>query len=635
MQSPLAVQRMTLLPWLEALECSQLFAKLASEGCNTVEDLLELEQTELEQLALEANLTPRRSQNLTRAYHELIESAAKPVADVADVSACAPETVEQGSEFLLEIWAHIAPLISFATGSSVVATRPATIELRDGDRVTVQLVLPSRTFAAELATDTFVYRGKDTCVQFVVQCLLRAPVGQCLCQAKLSVNREAVGTLCFPLTVVEGIPISLGYVASQPAPVILKTDLEHFKAEILHEVRHGFEHQSAERAAATERMVTELRQVQGGLADIARDQQRLGVSLESVQDLLRQQTAQLHSISQRTDAIFRALKTVAEGTSRVPRLVTLTALESPSWNGAWYENSLSNLVKKAQASTGVKKFYRMQFLCEKTLQPVATHPGYQLELTSARLQHFLRQAGPILGATCSLLKLVSAVGEPLCKIAGWTAGPEALSSVMHEWQDLRDLPCGETTVGQLLQCKHPTMASEDTVDDAPMAAVCHFANRAIQDAEALAQWAGVPLEMADNTDSSDETVRAAASASMAERARCSAEQIQEWVEQACKIPQSLPTRSRLEQQLFVRDSVWDPKPGDVVGGLRLTVMGDGTMLWLCEEAVAELDASASSVHDGGELVETLSSVERDIASLRRELGSTAQAIAPLSRVARD
>ena len=60
----------------------------------------------------------------------------------------------------------------------------------------------------------------------------------------------------------------------------------------------------------------------------------------------------------------------------------------------------------------------------------------------------------VLGATCSLLKLVSAVGEPLCKIAGWTAGPEALSSVMHEWQDLRDLPCGETTVGQLLQCKH-------------------------------------------------------------------------------------------------------------------------------------------------------------------------------------
>ena len=58
---------------------------------------------------------------------------------------------------------------------------------------------------------------------------------------------------------------------------------------------------------------------------------------------------QLQAIAQRADATFRTVKAVAEGTSRVPCLVTVAAVDSPSWNGAWYENFGSNLLKKAQA----------------------------------------------------------------------------------------------------------------------------------------------------------------------------------------------------------------------------------------------------------------------------------------------
>ena len=134
--------------------------------------------------------------------------------------------------------------------------------------------------------------------------------------------------------------------------------------------------------------------------------------------------------------------------------------------------------------------------------------------------------------------------------------------------------------------------------------------------------------------------RAATAASEAERVRCSEEQIQEWVEQACKIPHSLPSRSRLEQRLFVKDTKWDPSPGDVVGGLRLTVMRDGSMLWLCDEAISgefsddrvTEGGGGSKVaveRDGGELVETLSSVLRQNVALRAELGSAALSIPSL------
>eukprot|EP01048_Picozoa_sp_COSAG05_P017266 COSAG05_NODE_2329_length_3229_cov_14.334185_2_plen_363_part_00 len=60
---------------------------------------------------------------------------------------------------------------------------------------------------------------------------------------------------------------------------------------------------------------------------------------------------------------FETLRSMAQGDAEVPRLMTITALDSAVWKGAWYENTESNIASWLKSKAGISCSFRLHFLC--------------------------------------------------------------------------------------------------------------------------------------------------------------------------------------------------------------------------------------------------------------------------------
>ena len=103
---------------------------------------------------------------------------------------------------------------------------------------------------------------------------------------------------------------------------------------------------------------------------------------------------------------------------------------------------------KTKNAIGTHQFFQLRFLCEKTLLPVDGHDGYELKMSSEGLRKFLETAGPILGATCAILKLVATVARPLAKVVGVE---DYVPTFKLDLTNVREIECGTTTVGELFK----------------------------------------------------------------------------------------------------------------------------------------------------------------------------------------
>lgn len=61
---------------------------------------------------------------------------------------------------------------------------------------------------------------------------------------------------------------------------------------------------------------------------------------------------------------FETLRSMAQGDTDVPRLMTITAVDSAVWKGAWYENTNSNIASWLKSKAGISCSFRLHFLCE-------------------------------------------------------------------------------------------------------------------------------------------------------------------------------------------------------------------------------------------------------------------------------
>ena len=169
------------------------------------------------------------------------------------------------------------------------------------------------------------------------------------------------------------------------------------------------------------------------------------------------QSSRLEQIAGSTSATFKAIKTHVQGDAAVPTLVTLTRKGAPAWKGAWHDNVKDNTLARVKNAVGSHNFYQLHFLCEKTLLPVAGHPGYELKLSSEGLKKFLHTAGPVLNATCAVLKLVTTVARPLAKVVGLDDYVPSIEGV--DLSSVREIECGGTTMGELFDAQFDAVES--------------------------------------------------------------------------------------------------------------------------------------------------------------------------------
>jgi len=317
--------------------------------------------------------------------------------------------------------------------------------------------------------------------------------------------------------------------------------------------------------------------------------------------LLNEQSTQLATISDSTAATFLALKDMSEGASAVPRLVTITLKDAPAWQGAWYERTGDNLLAKLKGKVGVTQFFHLHFLCEKTLMPVLGDPGYELEIPGEKFTAFMQKIGPMLGATCALLKLVTTVGRPMAKLVGVDL-PKVGSFDLGE---LKTMKLGESTVEEVFDGTgvddlfdriesigqsesepepEPEPDGSEAIASDSKVQLLDFADNAIAQMESVAEWAGVPLAPPEEDGEVDPPT--------AETLRASVDQIKAWIDEACK---KLKRPSDLERQ--------------VIGGLSKTVMKDGRTMWLSPAAAARWDAVTPWLTVGGKEWATATGVE--------------------------
>ena len=294
---------------------------------------------------------------------------------------------------------------------------------------------------------------------------------------------------------------------------------------------------------------TEYIRMTGGRIDEIRDHQRvhsqkldnLQSSVEVVQQTqeeilqsLRDQFGQLSQISAATSATFQVAKSIAEGDADIPRLVTIAPVDSPKWRGEWHDDVAGNLSRKLQGAVGAKAFYRLQFLCEKTLMPV-DQEGYVFGLPTQKLADFLERAGPLISATVGVLKMAALVARPLLNLEG--------VDFACDLHGIERLQFGDATVAEVFQV-YSTRAE-----------LLDFAEETLQVASEL----GLALR-------EDAT---AASAPTEQQSRVAIDELRQWIENAGKAED-------LERH--------------IIGGLRKTVMRDGRIMWLSAAAAAEWDS---------------------------------------------
>jgi hypothetical protein len=325
-------------------------------------------------------------------------------------------------------------------------------------------------------------------------------------------------------------------------------------------------------------VIVEQKRQAGAMEALALAQEEVAGKVDLTVHLLNEQSTQLATISDSTAATFLALKDMSEGASAVPRLVTITLKDAPAWQGAWYERTGDNLLAKLKGKVGVTQFFHLHFLCEKTLMPVLGDPGYELEIPGEKFTAFMQKIGPMLGATCALLKLVTTVGRPMAKLVGVDL-PKVGSFDLGE---LKTMKLGESTVEEVFDGTgvddlfdriesigqsesepepEPEPDGSEAIASDSKVQLLDFADNAIAQMESVAEWAGVPLAPPEEDGEVDPPT--------AETLRASVDQIKAWIDEACK---KLKRPSDLERQ--------------VIGGLSKTVMKDGRTMWLSPAAAA-------------------------------------------------
>eukprot|EP01045_Picozoa_sp_COSAG04_P010789 COSAG04_NODE_670_length_11367_cov_62.932109_6_plen_1225_part_00 len=542
----------------------------------------------------------------------------------AFVSAFAPPSISPGKRFRLDIWAYVRQRMEHVVAQNrkkgrVQVEQKGPLFLRHGE-VKIRLDLPDDAFVCEETEDSFVWDGDYSNAQFRVSCLSAAPPGEHDCSAQLWVDGKKVSVLYFDLMVAESSPAvtppnEIALPSQEASSVHLATadsagGLVRTASQKLDELLVG-QQQMEDRLSTQEQVIERLSArvqdgvelLQGRLGDLAEEQKAVGadvmgtleklgndmaVSRDEAQEaaqrtleVLSDQSDQLNRLGDTTAATFTALKSLSEHENDVPRLVTITLKDAPEWKGAWHDNIASNLLSKASNWVGTHQFFQLRFLCEKTLLPVEGEAGYELKMPKEAFAEFMKEAGPILSATCAVLKLVTLVGRPVAKIAGIDL-PEIGRINMD---GVRDIKLGESTVGeafagtgvtelldQIETIGHGEPEPEpepEPAGDEPEpepephhgTALMDFADNAITQVEGLATWAGVPLQ---EEEEDGEDVHAPQ-----ERLRTSVDTIKAWIAKAC------------EEAVPPRDS---DLANHVIGGLRKTVMADGETLWLCPEA---------------------------------------------------
>eukprot|EP01045_Picozoa_sp_COSAG04_P016995 COSAG04_NODE_1469_length_6591_cov_5.515404_1_plen_1253_part_00 len=536
----------------------------------------------------------------------------------AFVSAFAPPSISPGSRFRLDIWAYVQQQMEHAVAQNrkkgrVQVEQKGPLFLRYGE-VKVRLDLPEEAFVCEEAEDSFVWDGEFSNAQFRVSCLSAAPPEEHDCCAQFWVDGKKVSVLYFELAVggetsPAMTPPNEPALPSQEAAgaQLLTPDsapqLMQAITQLRDELLVGQQEARDERAQLqqgqhelqknVDKLSVHVRDgielLQGGLGDLAQQQSetlRVAAEIQESQsetarktlEMLSDQSDQLSRLGETTAATFTALKSLSEHENDVPRLVTLTLKDAPEWKGAWHDNIGSNLLSKANNWVGTHQFFQLRFLCEKTLLPVEDEAGYELKMPKEAFADFMAAAGPILSATCAVLKLVTLVGRPVAKIAGIDL-PEIGRINMD---GVRDIKLGESTVGeafagtgvtelldQIETIGHGEPEPEpEPAGDAPEpepepqhgTGLLDFADNAITQVEGLATWAGVPLQ---EEEEDGEDVHAPH-----QRLRTSVDTIKAWITKAC------------EEAVPARDS---DLGNHVIGGLQKTVMADGSTLWLCPE----------------------------------------------------
>eukprot|EP01048_Picozoa_sp_COSAG05_P021166 COSAG05_NODE_3812_length_1825_cov_24.267092_2_plen_531_part_00 len=278
------------------------------------------------------------------------------------------------------------------------------------------------------------------------------------------------------------------------------------------------------------------------------------LALESMA-MLAAQAAQLRQIGSATRATFRTLATAVQGDAQVPRFAVVSLKGGPEWKGAWHDGVKDNLLRQLRGALGVERTYQLHFLCERTLRPVPGVKPYEIQLPSERFHEFVTKAGPVLGATCAVLRLVAAIARPVAKMVGLE-----LPELGLDLGAVREIQLGEATVEEILAgtAVGKQLAVADIASNTlsggggdPQAAEAdaavaggvgseewlEFANSAIGSVDAMAEWATLSVrEASENGFSggfSPAATAASATATAADVAKQSMDQICWLVEQAC------------------------------------------------------------------------------------------------------
>lgn len=328
-------------------------------------------------------------------------------------------------------------------------------------------------------------------------------------------------------------------------------------------------------------MVRQMDSLQEGVEEVRENTQKIVAStqrlealVEEVREDLQQNSEELKWLREKTNATFNVIKAEAEGECALPRLVTIRPV-SAEWHGEWHDNLFSNIARQARTAVNATVVLEMQFLCEKTLRPVAGHHGYQREVPTAELAEFMESATPLLSATLGVLHIIAQVATPVVRVAhvGADLNPDLAKHLGLTKIAMMEVFDG-TRVDQLLELspwdeKHEEDsddASDDELGDVQDAtdrteALLAFARETEQATEDLAQKVGVALPRPNEVREMSEKKKKA-------QARRSVDQVRRWITKAGR-------EADLEKQ--------------VIGGLHKTVMQDGRVLWLSHDARVDWD----------------------------------------------
>eukprot|EP01045_Picozoa_sp_COSAG04_P019068 COSAG04_NODE_1818_length_5501_cov_101.025361_2_plen_1027_part_00 len=517
--------------WLAEAGLTKYTPQINEYGYDSLDKLRKATEEDVVEMAQDSDLQLKKPDRriFVDAWKELV---------AAFVSAFAPRSVKPDSTFQLNVWVYVrmqmeAVVTQERKEGRVQADQHGPLILALGV-FKIRLKLAD-AFRAEEPLATLEWEGKAVRAPFQVRCLPEATSGSHDCQADIWAEGKKVAVLNFELEVDVSHPISpmsepdqevsgVQLATADSAGALVRTTSQKLDELLVgqQEARDEREQLRQEFQQKLDKLGGQIKDgmelLQGRLGDLAQQQQAVSTDVKESLQMLSDQSSQLTRLGDTTAATFTALKSLSEHEHDVPRLVTITLKDAPEWKGAWHDNIGGNLLSKAQEWVGTHQFFQLHFLCEKTLLPVEGEAGYELKMPKEAFAEFMKEAGPILSATCAVLKLVTLIGRPVAKIAGIDL-PEIGRINMD---GVRDIKLGESTVGEafagtgiasMLDQIETTGQGEpepepDTGGAGPEpepeaeaepelehgTALLDFADNAITQVEGLATWAGVPLQ---------------------------------------------------------------------------------------------------------------------------------------------